>query len=159
MPIIGNELCAIFNLSTKNGIFPNWKCSTITPVEKVPGTIKAAEFRPINCMPSYEKIFEIIIKKQIDDYIEENNIIAHEQSGFRKHHSCETSINRVMIEWKRQLDIGNPIICVFLDLKRAFETIDRKTLITKLERIGIRNNEKKWFESYLDNRSQKNQNK
>lgn len=152
MEIIGNEFCEIINISLSEGIFPNWKCSTITPVEKVTGTVKPEELRPINNLPSSEKVIEIIAKKQIDEYITNNNILADEQSGFRKNHSCETSLNRVINEWKQDLDKGNIIVCVFLDIKRAFETIDRKRLI---EKMGIENNVKKWFSSYLTDRSQR----
>lgn len=106
-------------------------------------------------MPAYEKTLEIIIKKQLNVYIIQNNIIAYEQSGFRKNYSCETALNRVLNDWKKQADLGKLLICIFLDLKRAFETIDRAKLIAKLENIGIKDNERKWFESYLSNRSQK----
>lgn len=68
-------------------IFPDWKCSTITPVEKVTGTNKPEEFRPINNLPSYEKVLEIVVKTQIA--LLAHNIIANQQSGFRKKHSCE----------------------------------------------------------------------
>lgn len=155
LPIIGDEFCAIINETFTKGIFPEWKCSTVVPVEKVSGTIEAEEFRPINCMPTYEKVIEIIVKSQLDEYLEMNNIIVGQQSGFRKNHSCETALNRVINDWKSSLEEGKFIICTFLDLKRAFETIERKILIEKLDNLGIRGKEKEWFVSYLSNRSQR----
>lgn len=97
-------MCEIFNLSMRCGVFPDWKCSTIIPVEKITGTDKPEELRPINSMPTIEKIFEIIIKKQIDEYLDKNNIIAKQQSGFRRNHSCETALNHLIEEWRTDLD-------------------------------------------------------
>lgn len=106
-------------------------------------------------MPTYEKVIEIIVKNQLDDQLEKNKLIVSQQSGFRKNHSCETALNRVINEWKNELEEGKIIISTFLDLKRAFETIERKILIDKLAKIGIKDKEKEWFASYLRNRSQR----
>lgn len=155
LPVFGGKMGEIINESFTTGTFPDWKCSIITPIQKVNGTINPEELRPINCLPAYEKVLEILAKQQLDDYLNDNKILAQQQSGFRKFHSCETALNRVFYEWKSELENGNFLICIFLDLKRAFETIDRKILIEKLERIGIKNIEKKWFTDYLTNRTQK----
>lgn len=96
-------------------------------------------------MPTYEKVIEIIAKNQLDEYLDENNIIVSQQSGYRKNHSCETALNRVINDWKIELEEGKYIICVFIDLKRAFETIERNILIQKCDNIGIRGIEKDWF--------------
>lgn len=154
MSVVGVEFCEIINQSLNEGIFPNWKCSTICPIEKVNGTLKIDEFRPINTLPSYEKVLEIIVKIQFDDYIDKNKIMAEQQSGFRKNHCCETALNRVIDDWKDELELDKIIICIFLDLKRAFETIAREILLTELEQIGVRGVEKSWFDSYLTNRLQ-----
>ncbi|XP_055842692.1 uncharacterized protein LOC129909640 [Episyrphus balteatus] len=84
-----------------------------------------------------------------------NNLLIQEQSGFRSGHSCETAINCVVWNWKRKIDCGHSIVAVFLDLKRAFETIDRQILLSKLRLYGVCHREWKWFESYLTNRSQR----
>lgn len=154
MEVVGRVFSQIINESFETGIFPAWKCSIVTPIEKVRGTINPEEFRPINSLPTYEKVIEIIVKKQLDNYINENNILMRNQSGFRKLHSCESALNLVIEQWKQELDKNHVILCLFLDLKRAFETIDRMILIKKLEKIGIKNNERDWFHSYLTGRYQ-----
>ncbi|XP_067622537.1 probable RNA-directed DNA polymerase from transposon BS isoform X1 [Eurosta solidaginis] len=132
-----------------------WKTSVIVPVEKVKGTIKPEEIRPINTLPSDEKIIETVVKNQLLDYLNKNEVIIKEQSGFRSKHSCETALNLVIAEWKESRTKKQFTISVFLDLKRAFETVDRDILIRKLYKIGIRNIALNWFKSYLSGRKQK----
>lgn len=83
-----------------------------------------------------------------------NKILIKEQFGFRRGYSCEMALNVILLKWKEEMDNGKRIIAVFLDLKRAFETITRSRLIKKLEQYGVRGVEKNWFESYLTNRFQ-----
>lgn len=155
LSVVGDLFCKIINESFTNGVFPNWKCSTITPVEKISGAIQPEDFRPINNLPAYEKVIEIIAKNQLENFVNDNRILADNQSGFRKNHSCETALNFVIQDWKDEIDSGKIIICVFLDLKRAFETIDRDLLLEKLKNYGITGNEISWFESFLKQRLQR----
>jgi hypothetical protein len=82
-------------------------------------------------------------------YIEDNDILYEGQSGFRKQHSCETALNLIAAGWKERLDDNNTILAVYLDLKRAFETIDHDILLKKLHKYGIRGIELQWFRSLL----------
>lgn len=146
----------IINNSFEIGCFPkSWKESTIIPIQKKIGTRKCDEFRPINTLPSYEKLLECEVKDQLQNYIDSNEILAIEQSGFRKLHSCETALNLVISDWKFLRDEGNITIVVFLDLKRAFETLDRDRLLRKLQSYGVEGVELQWFSSYLAQRTQK----
>lgn len=89
--------------------------------------MNAAEFRPINSMPADEKFIEIIVKNQLVDYVERNKIISKNQSAFRKGHSWETIINYyVCNKINKAIENAEIIVIVFLDLKRAFETVDIK---------------------------------
>ena len=117
-------------------------------------TIKCDEIRPINRLKIEECIIERVVKSQVVNYLEENNLFMREQSGFRKKHSCETALNRVIFEWKNALDKKKIVIAVFLDLKRAFETIDRELLIKKMKLNGFDNEVISWFSSFLTNRTQ-----
>lgn len=109
MSIIGQTYCDIINDLFEKGIFPNWKCSIVKPIEKVNGTINPHEFRPINSMPrpTYEKVIEIIVKKQLDKFMNINNILTKNESGYRLLHSCETSLNYVIENWNNELDKNN----------------------------------------------------
>lgn len=132
-----------------------WKTSIVEPIEKVKNASKPEDLRPINKMPLIEKLIENIVKAQLDEFLTENDIIADEQSGYRKLHSCETAINYVTYKWSIDLESGKIILVVSLDFKRAFETINKNILLKILERMGIRNNELRWFANYLSNRKQK----
>lgn len=155
LPVIGNTFVQLINESMRNGIFPeSWKKAKIVPIQKIPLTKKCEEFRPINMLPVYEQILEVIVKDQLQEFLESNNTLSYNQSGFRNKHSCETALNLVLANWKSELDLNKSVVGVFLDYKRAFETIDRNRLLMKLEKYGIRGVEKKWFESYLTSRSQ-----
>ena len=153
---VGNKFCEILNKSLEQGIFPSdWKEATVIPIPKVKGTIKIEEFRPINKLPVYEKILELMVQKQLIQYMEGNNLFEECQSGFRGKHSCETAIQWLVSEWKRTIGEGKVIGVIFLDLRRAFEVVDRYILLRKLERYGINGSVLKWFRSYLHNRTQR----
>lgn len=152
--LIGDKLLNIINKSLDTGVFPeNWKTSMVTPIEKIANTNKCEEFRPINTLKICEKIIEKIVKQQLEEYLEKNTILSKYQSGFRKTFSCETAVNYVINRWKK-LEKNKKIMAIFLDFKRAFETIDRELLLQKLFFYGIQNKELNWFKSYLTNRKQ-----
>lgn len=153
--IIGTVLVSIINESLLTGEVPDcWKISTVIPIAKVSGTIDCDKFRPINMMPLCEKLLECVVKTQLELFLEANDIIVDLQSGFRAKHSCETSINLILQIWKSELEQNKKVVAVFLDLARAFETLDQDLLLKKLFLYGIRGVEYKWFESYLSKRTQ-----
>lgn len=155
IPVIGPSIADVINSSLEFAICPkNWKNSIIHPTPKVPGTIKCDELRPINTLPTYEKILEAAVKEFVEEHMENNNITIDEQSGFRRGYSCESALNLVIMKWRAEIDKGNIVVAVFLDLKRAFETIDRKRLLEEMEKLGIKGRELEWFRSYLSERTQ-----
>lgn len=153
---MSTNLCHVAGLFDKPKVLPaHWKTSIVLPIPKVDGTRNAHEFRPVNILPIYEKILEIVIKEQLDKHLEKHNIMVQEQSGFRKSHSCETSLQNLISSWKESIDIGCAVGVVFIDFKRAFETINRPRLLEKLKMYGLNGTVIKWFQSYLTERFQK----
>lgn len=106
-------------------------------------------------MPIDEKIIESFVKAQLTEFVEKNKILNSNQSVFRWGHSCETTLNSSINGWAQDIENGFIVIVVFLDLKRAFETIERDRMINKKKNVGIYDSELKWFESYLTNRKQR----
>jgi hypothetical protein len=92
--------------------------------------MKNDEFHPINMLP---KVWVMCV-------MYENNIFIEPQLEFWKSHSCKTSLNLVLKQWKEEIDKDKVVIGVFLELKRAFKTIDRNLLLRKFERDSVRNN-------------------
>lgn len=106
-------------------------------------------------LPLESKVIEKIVYIQLQSYLDSYNLISFYQSGFRKNHNCESLITLIITKWKIEIHDRKVIVAVFLDLKRAFETVDRDILLQKLDRYGIRNTELNWFKSYLLGRRQK----
>lgn len=153
--VIASVLINLVNTSLEFGVIPNrLKLSTIVPIRKVSNTKKVEEFRPVNMLPAVEKILETVVYIQLLKFIEENKILSKYQSGFREGYSCETAFQFLLNKWKSAIDNDMAVNVVFLDLKRAFETVDRERLLLKLRKYGFRGNVLLWLENYLNDRKQ-----
>lgn len=149
--VMGNRMLDIINASLNQGVFPqSWKTSVVLPIPKVTNSTRCDEFCPINTVPVYEKLLEVTVKDQLLDFCEKNDILVPNQSGFRRNHSCESVVMNICSVFANEMDNGNYVLAVFLDFKRAFETINRDILLIKLEQIGLNGSVLKWFKSYLD---------
>ena len=99
--------------------------------------------------------FRKVIYDQLCDYLNDNNLVTHCQSGFRSSHSTLTALIEATNSWSVNIDNGLVNGVIFIDPKKAFDTIDRTILIRKLRKYGIDSSSLKWFESYLCDRNQK----
>lgn len=155
MNVCSRDIVNIINDSFRTGIFPSsWKFTIVTPIAKIKGTNKANEFRPVNMPHILDKIIQTAVKQDLDQHISRNNLISDYQSAYRPDHSCETALNLVLNKWQELKEHKMVIIVVFIDLSRAFETLDRNILIEILEENGVKGKVLKWFKSWLENRIQ-----
>jgi len=115
-----------------------WKNFYDNMIPKIDKAKKASEYRPINGLPIFEKVLELVVKEQLEIYLETNGIITEHQSGFKKYYSCETVIQIVIDEWKLIVSKGKMVEVIFMDLKKAFETIDREKLLEKIYQYRTR---------------------
>nr|CAI5848082.1 unnamed protein product [Callosobruchus analis] len=151
----GYAVLNFINSSLRTGSFPKeLKTTTIIPVAKNQNKSDVSTYRPINTLPCIEKLLEKIVYNQIVSYFNEHNLFLGNQSGFRKGHSCETAIQLTISKWKQTVDNNEFVVAVFLDLRRAFEVINRELLLKKLKYYGFGENVMKWFKEYLTNRFQ-----
>ena len=111
-------------------------------------------YRPISILQFFSKIFEKIISKYIIEFMDENKLFYGNQFGFRKQHSTCHAIITLVEKVSKALNTGKIIVGVFLDFKKAFDTVDHIILLRKLQSYGIRGNVHAWLHSYLNNRSQ-----
>ena len=100
------------------------------------------------------KVFEKIIYDQLYEYLNDNKLLSDCHSGFRSLHSTLTALLEATNSWSVYIDNGLLNGVVFIDLKKAFDTIDHKIIVRKMSHFGADHNTLKWFQSYLGNRSQ-----
>jgi hypothetical protein len=112
-------------------------------------------YRPISVLPAISKIIEKMINNRLIAYLEKFKIISKSQFGFRKGLSTEDAVLALTKEITNQVDNGNKCLAIFLDLKKAFDTVSHSTLIHKLETMGIREKSLDLLSDYLHDRSQK----
>ena len=153
---IGWPLAHIFNLSLKNGIFPEGlKQSKIIPIHKGGKVDSCDNYRPIALLNSISKILEKIVAIRLSNHLDINKLISEKQFGFQRAKSTEQNLLLLVDYISKALNDGDFCIGIFLDLKKAFDVCSHPILLKKLEKMNIKGSTLKWFQSYLTNRSQK----
>ena len=154
--LIAESICAFFNCSINSGVFPNeWKCSKVIPLFEQGERRDLNNYSPISITPIVAKVFERIIYDQVYTYLMDNSLLSNCQSGFQTLHSTVTALLEATNNWSYNIDQGNVNAVVFLDLKKAFDTVDHAILLSKLSVYGLGGRVGSWFGSYLHNRKQK----
>ena len=153
--IVAGPLMNIFNVSLQRAIFPNdWKLAKVTPIFKEGNKADCGNYRPISVISAVAKLFEKLVYRQLSSFLRLNGILVEQQSGFRHQHSTQTALLTSTNEWLFNMDRGLLSGILFLDLKKAFDTVDHHILLSKIELCGIKGTSLKWFESYLSGRNQ-----
>lgn len=150
-----NFATKIFNKAITEGKFPNiLKTAKVTPIFKKGDKTNPNNYRPISMLYGLSKIIETIIKEQLLNFLEKTKFLSDNQHGFRKKHSTNSAILSLIEYIRKNNDLGYHVLALFLDLNKAFDTVNHKLLIQKLEKIGIKDLELNLFKSYLSNRKQ-----
>jgi len=152
---LSEPLKLIINQSLKAGIFPQkLKIAKVIPVYKREDERLLTNYRPISLLPSISKVFEKIIFNQLHTHFKYKQLYFSSQYGFRELHSTELATLEIADKITFEMDKGKLPISIFIDLSKAFDTIDHKILLHKLEYYGIRGCALSLLESYLTNRQQ-----
>ena len=145
----------IFNCSLRTGNIPSeWKTARVTPIYKDGSKDDVSNYRPISVLPVTMKVLERLVHHQFYDFLTVHNLITSNQSGFRKQHSTASALIHFTDQILQDIDAGKSCGVLFLDLKKAFDTVNHDILLQKLKIHGVDATELSWFRSYLSDRYQ-----
>lgn len=148
-------LVFLLNKMFITGTFPQClKIGIVKPLYKKGDTHNITNYRPITLISNIAKIAEKIMKHRIIKYLEKFELISKRQFGFKENVSTDDAIFHLTSNIYKKIDENKKVMCVFLDLAKAFDTVDHKTLIERLEELGFRGLALNLFKTYLSNRQQ-----
>ena len=156
---IQNSICKplsiIFNKSFETGTIPKHiKIAKVIPIYKCKEKHEMGNYRPISLLPSISKIIEKLVHKRLYSFCENNDILNDNQYGFRPKHSTIDAVSKFTVDIVSSLETNMTTYAVFLDLSKAFDTIDHDIVLHKLRFYGVRGVALEWFRNYLSGRSQ-----
>ena len=146
----------LFCKSVEEGQLPElWKLGHITPIHKKGSRRSPGNYRPVSLTSVIAKLLESIIRDAIVEHMLINNLFADNQHGFVPGRSCMSQLLVVMEEWTKILQHGEQIDVLYLDFKKAFDSVPHQRLLSKLEGYGIQGNLLKWINCFLTGRKQR----
>lgn len=153
--IISPVLCSLINLSISKSTFPSiFKKARVVPIFKGGDMNDVTKYRPISILNIFSKILEKHAYQQLYLYLESNNILSASQFGFRNKKSTTQGIMQHTGYIYDNLDKDDLVFTMYLDFKKAFDTVDHVILLSKLWHYGVRGGPHEWFRSYLVDRKQ-----
>ena len=133
-------LAHIINMSLLTGVYPDLlKIAKVIPIHKGGSTQDINKYRPIS-LSIFDKIIEKLIHKRLYNFLESQNILYINQFGFRKNNSTTNALIQITEMIKESIDNGKYGCGIFIDLRKAFDTVNHEILLMKLEHYGIGNN-------------------
>lgn len=151
---IAPVLSRFINLCLSKGEYPSpLKKALIRPIYKQGGHSVYANYRPIAILSVVNKIVERIVVGQVSEFLEKNSILADVQHGFRQGRSTMTALSQFTEDMNGSLNSGHQVLAMFIDYKKAFDTLDHEVLLQAMDECGVRGPTNRWFRSYLSGRT------
>ena len=154
-PTIEPYVADVFNKCLEQSIFPEpFKIARVIPLFKKGDRSNPENYRPISLLSSLSKVFEKVLCKRMTKFFMKNESFTPNQYGFRNKRSCTHAIGEVLDYIRNEMDKRNAGSACFIDLKKAFDTLDHNILLQKLEKYGFRGKILCLLTNYLENRQQ-----
>lgn len=156
LPLILDKITYIFNLVITTSKFPRaWKSAKIIPIKKKPRSLALDNLRPISVLSALSKVFEKILKTQMQTYLTDFDHLYEFQSGFRSKHSTTTALLKVHDDLLKKIDRKGVAFLLFIDFSKAFDRVSHSKLIQKLSvKYNFSIEASKLIQSYLTGRTQ-----
>ena len=152
-PTISELFSQITNECFVDGIFPDcMKDAYIVPIHKKESKLEPGNYRPISLLSNLSKIFEKLLHSRLYSFLEKHQCLYQNQFGFRQGHSTKYALISLTENIRKALDKGQFAAGIFIDLQKAFDTVEHSILLRKLDHYGIRGVANNLFKSYLSNR-------
>ena len=153
---LSTPLCLLFNKSIESGIVPSdWRSAEVTAIFKKGSKSEPGNYRPVSLTCIVCKVLESIIRDTLTSHFHDNNLYANCQHGFRSKRSCMTQLMEVMEDLTTLLDEKNPVDIIYLDFRKAFDSVPHERLLCKLQAYGVTGNILNWIRNFLTGRVQK----
>ena len=153
-PYIDTILADLYNQLMNEGIFPEiMKEAEVVPLYKSKSPLEVTNYRPISLLITISKILEKLIYSRTYSFLMETNQLFVSQYGFRANHACDHAISELLGEIVKSQQLGKYTVGIFLDLSKAFNTLEHSVIFSKLDKYGVRGPVLHWFMSYLTNRT------
>lgn len=153
------ELCLpimdVVNKSLQQGVFPSkLKTSKVYPLYKQGDKKEVHNFRPISIIPTVSKIIEKAVLTRLMTHLQLNNLLPERQHGFISGKSTTSALVDLIEHITDNIEAGNTVTSLFLDLSKAFDSLDHNMILRKLDLLGIKGTVYNWFGDYLSGRNQ-----
>nr|VZI47948.1 unnamed protein product [Spirometra erinaceieuropaei] len=153
---LSKALSTLFELSMRTGWLPSqWKTANLVPLHRAGSRMTLSTFRFISLTGLPCKTMEALVKSVMQQFCEENNILQDFQHGFRRESFCFSNLLACLEIWTKALEKGFEVDVVYIDFRKAFDTIPHRRLLHKLSAIGIRGDLLNRIRAFLFGRKQR----
>jgi len=153
--LVVSPISKIVNVSLAKGVVPtSCKIAKIIPVFKSGSVHSANNYRPISILPALSKILEKVVKARLLEFLKKYNILYSKQYGFREKLGTNFAVIEMISQIENAKDAGKTVAGLYIDLRKAFDTVNHELLLHKLFLLGVSGVVLEWFCSYLTARKQ-----
>ena len=148
-------LALLYRKSINTGELPDiWKQAWIVPIHKKGSKQEPGNYRPVSLTSVACKVLESLIRDALMEHLDTHSLLSVEQHGFRPRRSCSTQLLETIDAWSKLLDEGTALDVIYLDFRKALDSVPHKRLLCKLRSYGVSGKLLSWIEAFLSGRSQ-----